>query len=165
MVRFDYQYMSSDSVVLSDGQRPNPAGPLVRIATARDIGALPDIADIDALTEGVRRWLAGEMSLDQALGLGGGPGQRSARYRYRESVRNHHLAEAHALCRGSSPRARSVSLVREVVRFQGVVWPRWRQLDEPPAGIPELRRHLFLARRAAVLPESESQLHAICTGS
>lgn len=137
---------------------------LVRVIAAHRAGRLPDRADSSLLEAGVLAWLDGASTLDQSLGLAGGsPGRSGARTRYRKAVRDHHLAMAHRLCEGDSPRAQSVSLVRQVVRFQRDVWPRWRGLSEPKAGASEIRRHLFWARQAAALPESENQLHAICT--
>jgi hypothetical protein len=61
--------------------------------------------------------------------------------------------------------AEQEALAAEVRRFQAVLWPRWRDLEAPPAGASRLRSALFHAARSGVeVPESARQLHRIVHG-
>ena len=120
-------------------------------------------ADLAAwLSEGLDAYLFGELPLEQALNLhADGPGKRTARCHYLQHQRNAAIRDAWSLCDGDSPWRQSVALASEVKRFRGILWPRWRSLDAPPATTSNLRRHLFQAHRCGDVPTSPEQLHRI----
>lgn len=142
----------------------SPAESIVQVASRLEaMGPAPGSAE-SRFCDGVRRWISEGGSLDAALGLCGEVGIETARTRYLRAQRDYHLRQAHGLVSGDSAWSRSVVLAEEVSRFLSLVWPRWRDLSEPPEGCSDLRRHLFLAHRSGSLPESPRQLHVICTG-
>jgi hypothetical protein len=140
----------------------NPAEALVRITARLESGRLPAAADFESFVLGFRRWLAGDETLDEALGLAGGAGRRTARTAWRISQRNALLRRAHSLLDAPSPWKGSVALAHEVAVFESRVWPRWRELDAPPLSASELRSVLFSARRLGKVPGSARGLHGIC---
>ena len=139
-----------------------PIEHLLSAAAAASAGLPLPPAAATWIVESASAYLAGGAALDVALGLAGGPGHRKPRTLWRLSERNRHLIEAHALFDGS-PWSRSVSLAAEIRRFEAIIYPRWRQLAEPPAGASALRSCLFHARCLAPLPFSARALHDLCT--
>ena len=133
-----------------------PALTLVEI-----IGSLPEGAPKTWLSEGVKSWLAGAR-LEQALGLEGGQGRRTARSKYRRHLRDEALRCAHAMMPGASPWRRTLALVPEVRKFAAILWPRWRALDAPPLEASALRKALFAAFQNGEPPASATGLHGIC---
>lgn len=98
----------------------------------------------------IDRWLNHGFALEDSLGLASpGPGQRSARTRYVRQLRDHHLQAAYAeIDAGLGPCPRCERLAAEISRFMAIIWPRWRDLAEPPDDASNLRRHLFMAAKA-----------------
>ncbi len=108
---------------------------------------------------GITCWLKGE-SLDDALGLKPGQGQRKPATRLRTDQRNAALREAWSLCPGS-PWQRSRALAELIGRLP-TIHRRYRA-GHPPAS--EVNRLLCIAADHGALPEKPNQLHAICADS
>lgn len=110
-------------------------------------------------------WLDGRAAtLDAALGLTAtGPGKERALTRWRRARRNQHLRAALALVDGGYSWQRCLALAKEISRFESDLWPRWRDLPDPPDGASALRQALFHARREGALPTSPRQLSNIAT--
>ncbi|GEM_PF-1546730 len=127
---------------------------------------LLEIADSDEqlspLGDALRAYFSGAGSLDKCLGLVGKPGKRRISTRFRKHERDRHLRAAWALCVGESDWARSCNLTDEIRRFASIIWPRWRELREPPADSSQLRAHLFWAfKQGLLVPETAPGIHAI----
>ncbi len=110
---------------------------------------------------GIRRWLSGSArSMDDALGLTGSPGIETARTRYLRHRRDAHLLTAWRLLDGK-PTPRAAALADAIRRFESDIWPRWRDLEAPPASASSLGRAVWEARRCGSLPTSARQLQNI----
>jgi hypothetical protein len=94
----------------------------------------------------LNRWAAGE-SWQQAF---------MPRRSYRNGIRDRHLVrvgelvgfdagEVHRLCN----------------TFVTRIWPRWSNLEQPPENAGLINATLFLARKAAPLPDSRKQIKRI----
>lgn len=138
---------------------------------APELQALTLVGIVETLPEGptkswftarIASWLAGS-PLETALGLAGGQGRRTARTVYRRYLRDDALRQAHGMMPGKSPWARSFELSREVQKFEAIIWPRWRNLEGPPAGASELRTILWQVFRAGNPPTSVSRIHDVCS--
>lgn len=140
----------------------DPAVRLVSIGAALEARHLPAPDDCVWLAAGLRRWLAGDSTLDGALDLAGGQGLRSARTRLRTEARDQLLREAHTLMSGP-PWHRSIELAREIFDFQSMLWPKWKDRPEPPHDCSRLRGLLFAAQQFGQLPRSDRRIHDICT--
>jgi hypothetical protein len=81
--------------------------------------------------------------------------------RMRLAKRDKHLRQAAELTAAGSTWGKSVDLAHEVNIFEAVLWPRWRDLESPPEGCSELRRHLFEACKLGELPTTPRRLYAI----
>ncbi len=108
---------------------------------------------------GITCWLKGE-SLDDALGLKPGQGQRKPANRIRTDQRNAALREAWSLCPGS-PWQRSRALAELIGRLPTI--RRRYRAGHPPAS--EVNRLLCLAADHGALPEKPNRIHAICADS
>lgn len=89
---------------------------------------------------GLRAWLetGGEVPLEYFLGL-----RRPDRLQWRRWRQRHLLARAARLLgHEASSWAGAVALAGEVATFETRIWPRWRQLAQPPAGASDLRATL-----------------------
>lgn len=138
----------------------NPAAQLAELAARLESENPPTGSPEAVLVTAVRRWLEGDVeTLDAALGLGGARGIERARTLYRRAQRDHNLRAAWHAVEASGPWSRSVRLAAEISRFETDIWPRWRDLDAPPAGASSLRRSLFHARRLGPLPSTARGLH------
>jgi hypothetical protein len=97
-------------------------------------------------TTALDRWAAGE-SWQTAF---------MPRRTYRNAIRDRHLARVSELVDGD---------VAEVHRLANVfatrIWPRWRNLEQPPKNAGLINATLFLARKAAPLPDSRKQIKRI----
>lgn len=111
------------------------------------------------LEAGISCWLKGT-SLDDALGLKPGQGQRKPANRIRADQRNTALREAWSLCPGS-PWQRSRALAERIARLP-TIHRRYRA-GHPPAS--EVNRLLCLAADHGALPEKPNQIHLICADS
>jgi hypothetical protein len=98
------------------------------------------------LHQALDRWAAGE-SWQTAF---------MPRRTYRNAIRDRHLARVSELVDGD---------VAEVHRLANVfatrIWPRWRNLEQPPETAGLINATLFLARKAATLPDSRKQIKRI----
>jgi hypothetical protein len=106
------------------------------------------------LSDGYRRWLAGE-PLDQALGLKG-----IDRGRIRRTYRDALLLRALVLV-SDGPEGtwrRCVLLSREITRFHAL-FRAWVDLPTPPSRTSELRKVLWAAARIQALPGSDRGLY------
>lgn len=108
-----------------------------------------------------RQAARGSIPLERYLGLHSTTAARMAR-----DERDVHLISAWQLANGETPWGKSVLLAGEVKAFLARIWPIWRREPSPPSGASELRRHLFLAVRAADhagigVPETARQIHNI----
>lgn len=139
----------------------DPARRLVSIGAALDAGRLPPPEDRAWLAAGVKRWIMGDVPLDAALDLSGGQGLRSARTRLRTEARDELLRQAHSMMDGQ-PWHRSIELAREILDFQSMLWPKWKDRPEPPHDCSRLRGLLFAAQQFGQLPRSERRIHDIC---
>lgn len=109
----------------------------------------------------------GTVPMERCLGLP----PPSARRAFALAERDYWLAVAHRLCDGATEWKRSQSLAVELQRFQAVIWPAWRDLDEPPPEASRLRSALFHAMHAAEraptarglpsMPTTARQLHEL----
>lgn len=103
----------------------------------------------------------GGKTLDACLGMRG-QSERSWPYRFRMMQRNNHLRAAHSLCSGCSTWEKSCQLEKEIIRFESIIWPRLRNLDNAPDGMSSLRTHLFHAFKINLpIPGSARRLHDI----
>ncbi|MFB1487413.1 MULTISPECIES: hypothetical protein [unclassified Thiocapsa] len=134
------------------------------IAVARRLSAFnfesgsPERRMVDA----IERWLSADAAtLDEALGLTGAPGRETARTLHRRALRDRHLVAAHGIIGAASPWRGCLALADEIARFESVIWPRWRDLPEPPPGASLLRAELFAARQFGTLPGTPMQLSRI----
>jgi len=98
------------------------------------------------LTTALDRWAAGE-SWQSAF---------MPRRTYRNAIRDRHLARVSELVDHD---------VGEVHRLANIfatrIWPRWRNLEQPPENAGLINATLFLARKAATLPDSRKQIKRI----
>lgn len=148
------------------GKRPDedPIHHLFALAAALQAGALgsPNSPLARWLLAGIEAHLSGGLPLDKALGLNGAQGIEVPRRRWRRACRNRHLCRALAACEGATPWLQAVALAAEVRRFETVLWPRWRALEQPPPTASTLRTHLFKAFRTGIpIPTTARQLHDI----
>ncbi len=111
------------------------------------------------LEAGISCWLKGE-SLDDALGLKPGPGQRKPANRIRTDQRNAALRGAWSLCPGT-PWQRSRALAELIGRLPTI--QRRHQAGHPPTST--VNRLLCQAADHGALPERPNQIHAICADS
>jgi len=139
---------------------------IVALAAALEAQRPPAGSPAAIFVSGIHLWLSEGGTLDQALNLvSSGPGKDSARTLFLRKQRDFHLQQAHRLCEGGSHWSRSVTLAAEVNRFESILWPRWRDREEPPEGCSGLRGHLFFARKSGELPASITGLHRICAAT
>ena len=98
------------------------------------------------LTTALDRWAAGE-SWQSAF---------MPRRTYRNAIRDRHLARVSELVDHD---------VGEVHRLANIfvsrIWPRWRNLQNPPDNAGLINATLFQARKAAPLPDSRRQFKRI----
>lgn len=103
----------------------------------------------------------GNKTLDICLGMRG-QSERSFVYRYKMTQRNNYLREAHALCDGETLWKKSCQLEKEISKFQGIIWPRFRDLESVPIGTSSLRTALFNAFKLnSSIPNSARRIHDI----
>ena len=130
--------------------------PLAALDRAREaITALPDAEVRSVLAAAVGALLQGEDPRG-ALGLDGG--------RYvllRRARRDYYLRNAAALLGESGGWKTAKALRRQSALFDGIIWPRWRHLEQPPATASPLQRELFHARKAWRFPGSSMQFSNI----
>lgn len=130
-----------------------PAALIADLASALEAGRDPDPAAAAQFAKAVQRWLNGEAkSLDVALGIGGQAGLEHARNRYRRAQRDRHLNATYQLAAAPGPWTKCLALAAAIKYFESRIWPRWQDLDEPPAGCSEINAHLFHARRYNARP-------------
>ena len=72
------------------------------------------------------------------------------------AIRDQHLKAASVML-GGDP----VELHRAAMRFEAVLWPRWKRLGYPPGQSTPLNGELFHARQSAPLPASVKQYRRI----
>lgn len=120
---------------------PEPGSPEHRLATA-----------VHAYISGTVR------TMDEALDLVGSRGIGSARARFHLRRRGEYLGAALRLLPAASDYARCKILKREIDTFEACVWPRWRDLEEPPETASDVRVLLFKARRIGPLPATAAGL-------
>ena len=120
------------------------------LTAAEIIGQHGDQATAEWFACALDKWLHHGFALEDSLGLASpGPGQRTARTRYALQLRDHHLILAFAeIDQDLGPCPRCERLAAEITRFMAIIWPRWRDLAEPPDDTSNLRRHLFMAAKA-----------------
>lgn len=96
-----------------------------------------------AMLAGLRKWfLAGEQRpIGEYLPGIAGNDRRAQKL----AQRDYWLIRAHQQCIGATPWLKSVTLEREITRFEGTIWPAWSLLQSPPEGASELRAALFNA--------------------
>jgi hypothetical protein len=136
-------------------------GHLLELATLAPGDPLPFAVAL-WLREAAERHIETGESLEHLLGLRGG--SRTAAYRLRKLRRDYHLRQAWSALDGS-PWQRSVRLSEELIRFQSILWPRWRELQAPPEGCSQLRSALWRALKTRMLiPSTARHLHEICCG-
>lgn len=112
--------------------------------------------------QGLQEYLTdGEKTLDICLGLRG-QSERSWRYQFLMMQRNNHLREAHTLCDGDTPWKKSCELAKQIDRFRGIIWPRFKDLEDVPEGTSALRTTLFNTFKVGLpVPKTTRQLHDI----
>lgn len=126
----------------------DPAALVADLAAALAAGTEPEPEAARTFSAAVSAWLEGQAaSLDEALKLGGRAGLEHARSRYRRRLRDRHLKDAAALLNAAGIWSASVALAAEVERFERRLWPKWRDLPEPPPGCASINAHLWRARR------------------
>lgn len=136
---------------------------------------IPDILQVlDVLqqhgNESLARWFRnglqtyldnGDKTLDACLGMRG-QSERSWRYKFLMMQRNNHLRTAHSFCSGETTWGKSCQLEKELLRFESIIWPRLRHLDDVPEGMSGLRTSLFRAFKLNLpIPTSARRLHDI----
>lgn len=127
--------------------------------------------DRDTLREIAKRFLsAGERgSLDEAAGLAAsaGGGGRSWATRIREARRNRYLLDAadNIIPAPESTWARASALSDAIATFLEKVWPKWREMDSPPAGSSAIYTALFQAAKEVngQLPISAKRINELLT--
>lgn len=146
-------------------KEPTPIERLFEIRSAVIVAGSQDL--FSWLEEGFQAFLqGGAATLDEAMGLRSGEaGKRSWRTRYLMERRDEFLRTAHAHCEGSSAWEKACNLEKIIHRFQGIIWPRWRDMDEPPpSSDSKVYDNLFYAFRLGLkVPEGVRQLHEIAT--
>lgn len=115
-------------------------------ATPDHLDRLADLAadaGLDTIAAAVRAYIAGDApTLDAALGLRAGPGERSWRTRARLARRDAVIRElARHLNRGSTDVAAEIA--KRALRYETSRWRFDSRLPEPPADATEIERHLF----------------------
>lgn len=112
--------------------------------------------------QGLQEYITdGEKTLDICLGLRS-QSERSWRYQFLMMQRNNHLREAHTFCDGDTPWKKSCQLAKEIERFRGIIWPRFKELENVPDGTSNLRTSLFNAFNVGLsVPKTARQLHDI----
>lgn len=113
------------------------------------------------INQGIDAYLAGT-PLEQALDLAGGPGSKTARYQYRQQLRNRYLRRAWEASPGPTPWARSVALEAAIQRFVTRLWPRLKDGDPPESSVHRALWHAF--RIDPNPPASARALHRLFTG-
>ena len=127
----------------------DPLASLERAGEA--IAGLPDGEVRAVLAAAVRALLAGE-DPRAAIGLDGG------RYALlRQARRNYFLRNAANILGESGGWQTAKALRRQAVQFEGILWPRWQDREQPPATASPLQRELFHARKSWRFPASEMQ--------
>ena len=126
--------------------------PLAALDRAREaITALPDAEVRSVLAAAVGALLAGE-DARPALGLDGG------RYAMlRRARRDYFLRNAAAILGERGGWKTAKALRRQSALFDGIIWPRWRHLEQPPATASPLQVELFNARKSWRFPSSDMQ--------
>lgn len=81
--------------------------------------------------------------------------------RLRQARRDYWLRQAYALIQAEAPRPRCEALQAQANRFESAVWPRWRELDEPPEGASRLHACLFRACKEGAIP-AWRQIFRVC---
>lgn len=81
---------------------------------------------------------------------------------WRRARRNECITAAFNLIAGKSERARRHELLIQTNRFICGAWPRWRNLEAPPARATKVQAYLFRAAKTGLpLPDSESGIRHV----
>lgn len=107
---------------------------------------------------GITCWLKGE-SLDDALGLKPGQGQRKPATRLRVAMRDSELRRAWELVDATSPWKRSVALAERIERLE----PVYRGYKSGRLPASAVHQKLCAARDWYSLPSAPSRIHEICS--
>lgn len=134
---------------------PNPVEDLLIVAGRLEAENPKPGSPEHRVTTAIRAYVLGVVdTLDQALDLTGAQGIATARTRYHRKRRAEFLSIAVHMTMGGSEWDRCKALACEIAAFEGRVWPRWKNLPEPPAGASHINKLLFLARQTGALPKT-----------
>jgi hypothetical protein len=106
---------------------------------------------------GLHAWLrsGGAVSLARCLGLAGTP------HRVQLLLRDQWIREAARHVPGDTLWQRACKLAEEIRRFEGQLWPCWRNEKLPPARARPVEQALHFARQHGELPKSSRQLRNV----
>lgn len=137
---------------------------LLDILQANEPAELTD-STLAWLSDGIRVYAKGGISLEKALGLNGGTGgQKKATTQLREWQRDSYLIQAWYKVTNDqvSLRQRSELLNTALFRFITSRWRNIKRFDTPPDNLSEINRLLFFALKAEQpLPTTGRGLHAL----
>lgn len=90
-----------------------------------------------------------ELSMERFCGI------PQAKGKLLNQKRNFWLRRAHSYCQGATCWEKSKALSKEIETFKSVLWPKWKNLGDVPAGASELRKSLFEAMKIAMTIKSD----------
>lgn len=131
------------------------------IVDCLDKGTLTDEV-CDVLRRGFNRYLSGECSLEEALGLSGGAGSRKPCTQFREMRRNHFLMQAWNHVAGDNvrhPWERTKLLHHAINRFQTGRWRVWKDLEQPPTTEPLTEAIFYAFKTGDGIPQTAQGIH------
>ena len=140
---------------------------LAGLAEAIERGDRLPAVDAAELAAAIRDALAGRQSLDAALGLRGGPGERSAATRLMLARRDALLREAADRHFPDQPAAQQAEALAEAWRrYEASAWPRERGATVcPPRHAGAVHALLWQAMKAGAMPVTARRIREILATS
>jgi len=112
---------------------------------------------LTALQSGFKRYLYESQSLDEAFYLK----QTRIRADYLKNERDTYLKLACRNIAYTSPSDLAKKLEKELNQFEALLWPKFKNLNEPPMGTSYLRWRLFQAFKTGLKMPEYRQLYRI----
>lgn len=106
------------------------------------------------IQSGFKAYLYEDKDLDTAFNLK----QTRIQAKAKENGRDYNLRLAGKHISGKGVTARARALHDAIVQFESRIWPKWKELELPPAGCSELNFFLFRAKKYKKIDLSIKQL-------